>query len=159
MLIRHETPLETSAERAWAAVLQPRLLDHVAWPVQTFEPLDPPVLPRVWSDGRYVVRLRLFGLVPLGRQTIGISIVERGPARYRLRDDGHGDLIRSWDHLITITPVSATHCRYVDEVEVRAGVLTPLVAAFAWVFYWHRQRRWRALVAQDFVQLNSGATA
>ena len=159
MLIRHETLLATSAAHAWAAVLQPRLLDHVAWPLQTFEPIDPSTLPTIWSNGSYRVRLHLFGLLPLGQQTIGIEVLEQGPTRYRLRDNGRGQLVRRWDHVITIAPVSDTQCRYVDEVDVRAGLLTPAIAAFAWVFYRHRQRRWRALVAAGFAPLKSGAIA
>jgi hypothetical protein len=37
-----------------------------------------------------------------------------------------------------------------DTVEVRAGVLTPFIWLFAQLFYRHRQRRWRALVARRF---------
>ena len=40
--------------------------------------------------------------------------------------------------------------RYTDSVEVRAGLLTPLVWAFATAFYRHRQRRWRRLVRRGF---------
>lgn len=151
--IRCDTVLRTPADRAWAAVLRTRLLDHVAWPLQRFERVDPPSWPSVWSDGRYKVRCRLFGLVPVGEQWINISTVEAGPDRYVLRDDGRGDLAARWDHRITIRPLPGDRCRYTDEVEVEAGRLTPLVAAFAWMFYRHRQRRWRALVAADFAPL------
>ncbi|NBB24765.1 DUF3703 domain-containing protein [Porphyrobacter sp. SLTP] len=40
-------------------------------------------------------------------------------------------------------PNGGTH--YSDEVEVSAGALTPFIWAFAQIFYWHRQRRWRGL--------------
>lgn len=159
MLIRRSTILDVSAERAWTMVRQSRLLKHVAHPLQIFEPVDPPRLPAIWTDGRYRVRCRAFGLIPIGEQWIVISTVEAGPDRYVIRDNGHGDLASRWDHLITIRPVSANRCRYTDEVEVRAGPLTPLVAAFAWIFYRHRQRRWRQLVASDFAPLAAGAAA
>jgi hypothetical protein len=32
-----------------------------------------------------------------------------------------------------------------DRIEIDAGVMTPLVAGFAAIFYRYRQRRWRAL--------------
>lgn len=157
MLIRRSMILDVPAERAWAMVRQSRLLEHVAHPLQVFEPVEPSRLPEIWTDGGYRVRCRTFGLIPTGEQWIVISTVDAGPERYVLRDNGHGDLARRWDHLITIRPVSANRCRYTDEVEVRAGLLTLFVAAFAWIFYRHRQRRWRQLVASDFAPLAAGA--
>ena len=61
-----------------------------------------------------------------------------------------GALIRRWDHLITIEPAGPRRTRYTDWVEAEAGLLTPLVWAFARVFYAHRQRRWQRLVAHGF---------
>lgn len=159
MRIQRSMVLDVSAERAWAMVGRPDLLQHVVYPLQVFEPMDPDALPAVWSDGRYKVRCRMFGIVPVGEQWIVISTVEAGPGRYVLRDDGHGDLATRWDHCITIRPISIDRCRYTDEVEIEAGLLTPFVVAFAWVFYRHRQRRWRALVASDFAPLAPGVVA
>jgi hypothetical protein len=39
---------------------------------------------------------------------------------------------------------------YTDQVEIQAGLLTPLVWALASIFYRYRQFRWRRLVAADF---------
>jgi hypothetical protein len=44
-----------------------------------------------------------------------------------------------------VTPIDVHRCRYRDRVEIDAGVLTPLVVAFARWFYGVRQRRWRVL--------------
>lgn len=159
MRITLSTKLNVPAERAWTAVRQPALLDFVAYPIQVFEPVDPPFLPKTWAEGRYLVRPRMFGVLPMGTQWIVISTLDQGPSRYRLRDNGHGTLVRRWDHVITIEPIDAQRCHYTDEVEVRAGLLTPFVAAFAHIFYRHRQSRWRELVASDFAPLASGAVA
>ena len=150
--------LNVSAERVWAMVRRSALLEHVASPLQTFEPLDPLALPAVWTDGSYRVRCRMFGVIPVGEQWIVISTVETGPDCYVIRDNGHGDLATRWDHRITIRPLTGGSCHYTDEVGVKAGLLTPFVASFAWIFYRHRQRRWRALVASDFAPLVRGAT-
>ncbi len=139
------TELEMPAAKAADLVRRSRLLLHVAAPLLVFRPLDPPELPDRWAEGRYLVQTRLFGRLPLGRQWIVISIIEDGPARYRVRDAGSGSLASTWDHLITIEPIAAARCRYTDEVEVRAGLLTPFVWLFAQMFYRHRQRRWRGI--------------
>lgn len=56
-----------------------------------------------------------------------------------------GGVLRTWDHDIVVTPVDATHCRYLDRIEIDAGPVTPLVVRYARWFYGMRQRRWRAL--------------
>lgn len=159
MRITLSTLLDVSAEDAWSAVRQSQLLEHVAWPLQVFEPVQPPALPAQWSDGRYLVRPRFFGVLPLGTQWIVISTLEQGPDRYRLRDNGNGTLVSRWDHLITIEPVTGNRCRYIDEVEIEAGPLTLPIAAYAQLFYRHRQRRWRGLVASGFKPLSNGRPA
>jgi len=40
----------------------------------TFVPVSPPVFPSRWEEKKYVVALRLFGIVPFGQQTIDLSI-------------------------------------------------------------------------------------
>ena len=54
-------------------------------------------------------------------------------------------MIRSWRHEITTTPLGDNQCQYVDRIDIDAGPMTPVVAAFAAVFYRYRQRRWRSL--------------
>ena len=55
----------------------------------------------------------------------------------------------TWDHTIEVEPVD-NWTRYVDRVVIDAGVVTPLVAAFAYFFYKHRQQCWQRLVAAEF---------
>jgi len=146
------TLLDASPERVWDAVRRPVTLRYVAAPLLTFEPLDPPRLPEEWADEEYVVRLRLFGVVPLGTQTVRPT-VERAdgtPGRqfYHLRDAGSGRLASTWDHHITLRETPDGKTVYTDSVIVDAGVLTPLVWLFAVVFYRYRQHRWRRLVAE-----------
>ena len=148
MIVDISTILGCSIDEAVAHVKTPQLLAFVAAPLVRFVPVSPPVFPEVWSAGEYSVALRLFGVVPFGKQAIVISVppTETG---FTVRDAGHSTLINTWDHLITITP-HGSGCHYRDRVEVHAGVLTPFVWLFAQMFYRHRQRRWRALVARHF---------
>ncbi|MEM7411429.1 MAG: hypothetical protein AAF430_14415 [Myxococcota bacterium] len=148
MRIECTTRLECSPERAWQELLTPDLLRYVAAPLIRFEPVDPPSLPSTWSPGRYRVSVWLFGVLPLGRQWVGLELpdgeVPSGWPR-RVRDNGSGQLAKRWDHWIEIDALPDGHTRYVDRVDVDAGLLTPVVWAFAALFYRHRQRRWRAL--------------
>lgn len=148
------TVLNAPAARVWDEVRTTRLLEHVAAPLVRFDPVSPPAFPETWQEGRYLVRNRLFGVIGFGQQWIGISYPTdpSTPAgeRFVIRDDGQGDLARTWDHHIVVQALPDGRALYTDTVEVRAGVLTPLVWLFASLFYRHRQRRWRDLVARGF---------
>jgi len=148
MIVDISTILECNIDEAVTRVKTPQLLEFVAAPLVRFVPVSPPAFPKVWSAGEYSVALRLFGVVPLGKQSIVISLPPTKTG-FAVHDAGHSALINTWDHLITITPHGSA-CHYRDRVEVRAGLLTPFVWLFAQLFYWHRQRRWRALVARNF---------
>lgn len=148
-----KTVLDASAERIWAEVKTPRLLNYVAAPLILFDLIDPPTMPAHWGDGRYLVSMRFLGLIPIGRQWIVTStLLPEDQARgvFRIRDNGIGDIAKVWDHLIVIEAQADGRTSYRDEVEVKAGVLTLGVWLFAHWFYRHRQARWRRLVGQGF---------
>jgi hypothetical protein len=143
------TRLDCPLEKAWQEVRTARLLRYVARPLVAFVPVDPPVWPEEWRAGDYLTRMKFLGLLPLGKQWLCASF----PAvegEYRVRDNGHGDLARKWDHLITLVPQADGSTFYTDRVEVEAGAWTPIVWLFAAIFYRHRQRRWRRLVRTEF---------
>ncbi len=143
------TRLAALPERVWEEVQKSRLLEHVAAPVVRFRAVKPERLPTTWADEAYEVQMFLFGWLPVGSQIIRISRSVSGTTRL-LRDDGSGQLAAVWDHSIRVEPSSSGGTEYTDIVEMRAGILTPIVWAFAQIFYRHRQRRWRALVARGF---------
>ena len=150
MTVELSTVLDAPPERIWEAVNRTALHAYVTRPLLTFEPVDPPILPERWEEQEYRVRMKLFGIVRLGWQIVKVERPTTEGASKQIRDNGRGALIRRWDHLITIEPAGPRRTRYTDWVEVEAGLLTPLVWAFARVFYAHRQRRWQRLVAHGF---------
>ena len=154
------TILDAPVERIWAEVKTPRLLNHVAAPLITFDLIDPATMPTHWGDGRYLVSMRFLGLIPIGRQWIVTSTPQpEDQARgvFRIRDNGIGDIAKVWDHLIVLEARTDGRTAYRDEVEVKAGVLTLGVWLFAHWFYRHRQARWRRLVRQGFRYPGDGA--
>jgi hypothetical protein len=147
--VRLSTKLPITAGEAAALVATPALLNHIAAPLLRFVALDPSVLPEVWSERGYQVRVLLGGVLPLGRQWIDISRHDAPDGGFLMRDNGSGDLARRWNHWIAIAPDDAGSCTYTDDVEIDAGLLlTPIVWSFARIFYAHRQRRWLALAAK-----------
>jgi hypothetical protein len=154
MRVTLSTWLPCAPDVAWDAVRRPALLEHVAAPLVRFVPIAPARFPERWDEGDHVVALRLFGVIPLGRQHIVTSFapVERAPAgpRYGVRDDGRGWVARRWDHRIVIEAGPDGGTRYTDVVDVEAGPLTAGVWLFAQLFYRWRQHRWRRLTADGF---------
>ena len=147
MQVDISTQLPCNPRDAIEQVKSSRLLLHVAKPLVTFVPIEPSQLPHTWADGTYWVSLRLFGIIPCGKQAVVISYPSSAP--FTLRNNGHSALIQKWDHVITIVP-SGDGTLYRDRVAIDAGVLTPFMWLFAQVFYRHRQRRWRQLVKHGF---------
>ncbi|WP_067690163.1 hypothetical protein [Erythrobacter sp. AP23] len=144
MQMRVSSVFEADPQRVWDLVRRSDTLDFVASPILAFHPHDG-AFPETWAGGRYRASLRLFGIIPLGSQTIGIEFPE-GAEGMVLRDNGSGHLAKTWDHWIFIRPAPGGRTHYTDRIDVAAGILTPFVLAFARFFYAHRQRRWRRLL-------------
>ena len=135
----------------------PTSLLYVCRPLIHFTAVGPESLPDRWTDGyQRRFQMRFLGILPIGWQDIRIEMPPHQPdaqGRFTVRDNGRGHIATTWDHHILIEPLSPTTCRYTDEVEVRAGLLTPFIWLFARVFYGHRQRRWAGLVAAEYKPL------
>lgn len=147
MEIKLSTILDCSIEKAWHQVMKTRLLLYVAKPLIVFKPLKPEILPDVWSEGRYLLKMLVFGFIPFGKQWIVITKDEK---KYQIRDNGYGDLISTWDHLISMQPTKDNKTYYTDRVRIRAGFWTPFITLYALFFYLWRQKRWKKLVANGF---------
>jgi hypothetical protein len=147
MKVDVQTRISMTPEDVWQRVMIPELLIHIAAPLVRFRLVHSDG-PAQWADGsRHLVSIRLFGFLPFGDQWIVPSrhVDNAAPWPKKLRDNGYSALIKTWDHWITVEPDGEGGTCYRDEVEVKAGLLTPLVWVFAQIFYRHRQRRWRAL--------------
>lgn len=149
MRVRISTHLSCTEEELWKKIIRPASLQFVASPVLTFEPLNGESLPDEWQvDMPYRLRLRLFGFIPMGEHTIRIVKIDRKTNTIRSMESGR--LATVWNHDITFSKTEPGTVRYTDEIEIRAGWLTPAIRLFAHLFYRHRQRRWK-------VMLSSGA--
>ena len=152
------TVLDCPTETAWHHARTSRLLHYVTHPLIRFRPKHENGFPAFWTEGDYDASMWLFGVLPLGRQTIGIRYPDTSDNTFVLRDDGHGTTASVWDHYIIISERDGGTL-YTDRITVDAGWRTPFVAAFASLFYRHRQRRWRKLVRSGFALLEAGERA
>lgn len=154
MRVEVSTILNCPVARVWREVGTTRLLKHITYPLAAFDPIEPRTWPEEWEPRRYLVAMRVLGVLPFGKHWINISfpLADTTPGRehYQVRDNGYGDVIRTWDHLITIRELPGGRTHYTDRVNIDAGRLTPMVWLYAQVFYRYRQHRWRGLVRSNF---------
>ena len=139
-----ESVLPCDADLAWEEVQHSALLVGVARPFVLIEPMPGEAFPIRWTaPTTHLCRCFLFGLIPLGTRTLTFARIDHDLREIHTRESD--PLIRQWDHCIRIKPLGKSRCHYSDEIELDAGVLTPLVWLFTTGFYMHRQRRWRTV--------------
>lgn len=142
MTILVESYLPLPAGEAWQLVKRSQTLIFVTRGIIGFRPGD---FPAIWQQGQLIsTRLYAFGLIPLWKHSLKFERIDDD--RMELSTSESGGLISVWNHLIKIEKESETMCKYSDKVEIRAGILTPLVCLFAQAFYLYRQRRWKLMV-------------
>lgn len=136
------TPLDCSADAAWAAVQRLDTFLYVTRGVLGFAPGS--ALPETLREGETVAaRLVLFGFVPGWRHEIRLERVD--DARRELRTREAGAPFRVWNHRIHIVPMGEDKCYYTDSGVLEAGPITP-IAWFVWhLFFRYRHFRWRRL--------------
>ena len=86
--IEMKTVLPAETAVVWDHVLQPRLMCFVAKGMLTFQPIEPKEFPERWSAGRFRVRKRLYGLLPIGWQEISIEFLPDQGRMQRMRENG-----------------------------------------------------------------------
>ena len=143
-IIRKSSVLLAGAGVVWEKLQRLESLQYIAAPYAAFEPLGGQKT-FTWQSGRsFSLKLKLFGLLPMGVHTIRILIFDRAKLTIYSHE---GNLhVPVWNHLIKLKAIDDTHTLYTDRVEIDAGWKTPLICLWAELFYAHRQRRWKKLL-------------
>src|SRR5690606_25258755 len=93
--------------------------------------------PPEWNEGSTLeTRLRFFGVLPAWKHEIAFERVGDSDCVVLTREGG--GLVPVWNHLIQVQAVDDHHCVYTDDVEIKAGLLTPFVWLYSHVFYRYR---------------------
>jgi hypothetical protein len=143
--VEHSTQLGASADVIWNAVKTPAAFRQV-----TRGLLRMPVIRKrndEWREGETVVGWTfLFRFLPFSRHHLHIARIDDSTRTLSSRE--FGGLIRVWNHDIEVIAINESSCLYQDRIEIDAGIMTPIVVAYAHWFYRMRQRRWRALAKE-----------
>jgi hypothetical protein len=142
------TQLDCTEHALWQLISKPQSLQFVASPILGFTPLEPGALDGEWQVGReYRLKLYLLRVIPLGQHSIELVQIDREHNSISSRE--RGQLTRVWNHNIFFEETSPGRLSYTDQIEIRAGWLTPFIWMFAQLFYRHRQRRWKVLLQKE----------
>lgn len=143
MIVHCSTYLNADAETAWKAVQRTATFLYVTHGLLGWG--NSSQFPETWRLGIQArSRLFLFGFLPGWIHELEITRVDDQNREFQTKE--HGGLVRAWNHSIKVEPESQNRCRYTDKVEIKAGLLTPMIWLFALLFFRYRQMRLRGYV-------------
>lgn len=155
MFARITTVLDCTEEELWEKIIEPKSLQFVASPLLSFQPLLGDELDGEWVTHKmYELKLCFLKIVPLGRHNIKLVAINR--ESNTIVSNESGTLVPVWNHTILFRQIEHSKLRYTDEIEIKAGWLTPAIWAFAHLFYRHRQKRWKTLLKNVYGEEKSG---
>jgi len=143
MIATIQTYFKTSADTAWETLKKKDTFLFITdgflgfsgnkkWPEKFYEGL--------------VIDSRLFFFHIFPSWKHRLLVVKVDDVNKELYSNENGGPIKIWNHLIKIEPEADQSCKYTDQIEIEAGLLTPFVWGYAHVFYRYRQKRWRKLI-------------
>lgn len=136
------TELAAPAEVVWSAMKTPQAFVHVAGSMLRYPVAER--LGRPWRVGDQLTGWTfLGGVLPFSRHHL--HVVRIDDDERVLATNERGGAVKRWDHELRAEPLGERRCTYEDRITIDAGLLTPLIVAFAHLFYRYRQRRWRAM--------------
>ncbi len=132
-----------SADEVWGRVKRTSTFIYISSGLLSFANAES--FPEEWeTDKTLAADIRFFGFIPGGTHYIQFKAID--DVAMRLNTEEWSGMISSWNHVITVEPLDGGRCRYTDDVEMHAGIMTPLVWLFSQLLYRYRQRRWHSLL-------------
>ncbi len=133
------TELPISAEVAFTLAQKVETFRYVVFPLFTIPHLEVPETLAPGVEGS--ARLWWFGIIPGWKHHLKLIAVGDN----EIYTNEHGGPARIWNHRLTFEPLTATSCRYTDQIEVQGGLLGLGTRVIARGLFRYRHRRWRAL--------------
>ena len=145
MIARITSIFDCTEEEFWKKIIEPKSLQFVASPILSFHPMVGDDFGAEWvTDKTYEMKLCFLKIIPFGRHQIKVITINR--ESNTLVTNESGTLSPIWNHTVQFSRIGHRKLRYTDEIEIGAGLLTPVIWVFAHLFYRHRQNRWRTLL-------------
>lgn len=148
MRVRIKSVLPAPSAQVWQKVQQSQTLLYVTKGLLSFDGTE--AFPAQWRQGLTIhTRLKLFSIFPLWPHQLVFDMICQ-QQRLMLTQES-GGLVSESRHFIQVQTKDHHSCYYLDEVEIRAGLFTPVLAVCAWLFYRYCQWRWKRLLGESFL--------
>ncbi len=149
MRLHLQSILHAAPEAVWNLALQPLTRLRLSRPLLALRPSGMGTAEaQEWRPGLVLdYRLRLLGLVPLGRYRIEVTDVDRGRNEIRTRERSW--LVPAWTHLMRVRRLPDGRTLYADLVEIPDGARAPLGWLLGRVILLHHHRRWPRVLEED----------
>ncbi len=143
MIASIKTTFNCSADTAWNLLKKRDTFLYITWGFLGFSGAEK--WPEAFQTG-LVIRTRLFFFHILPAWKHVLRIIRIDDQKHELYSNESGGPIKTWNHLIRIEPDTESRCRYLDQLEIHAGILTFFIWGYAHIFYRYRQYRWKRLI-------------
>lgn len=146
MRVTVKSRLPANAEQVWELVKKSHTTAYVCKGMIGYK--NAADWPEEWVAGNTVdTELLLLGKLNLGAHQI--NIVARDEQAKTIHTEESSASIKRWDHEMRVSNGNNQHCCYQDSIEIDAGLLTPVIVAYANIYYRYRHRRWLKLLASE----------
>ena len=143
-IVVKESLFPAGVDEIWDKLQHLSTLQFVAAPYVSFKPMDGQLDFQWQESSLFSLRFKLFGLIPMGVHTIRILRFDK--EGLEIYSNESNPFIPVWNHRIRLQQIDGKHTKYMDQVEIDAGLKTPFVYLWASAFYSHRQRKWIQLL-------------
>lgn len=135
--------LNNSVNKIWDKLLNVETLIEICKPMATFKSLSNEKEMKWEVNKEYVFKLFIYGFIPFGEHKI--ILIKLDKENKIILSNEHNGIVKIWNHLIILENIGDSEIKYTDEVEIYAGIFTFFTAAWAKLFYKHRQKKWKKI--------------
>lgn len=142
MKLIFETYVDKSACEIWAIEKNISRLREVSRPLILLTHLNPQS--NEWQEGGvYDFKIDLFGVIPWSKHQVRMT--RYCNKNFFFETDEGGGPIKVWRHRHDVVPVDTNRSVCRDQLEIKAGILSPVVWVLAQALYRKRHKALRAI--------------
>jgi len=143
-----ESELDCSAKQIWDAYQNSDFMNQISKPKGKLKPKKGYQVPEKWIEKKIdSFNLTVQGFVPMGSHFIEWEKIDEENFVIQTREKG--GFVTVWDNRIEIKPTSDSTFIYIDELILRAGILTGFTTTWAKDFYKYRHKKLKEYCTQQ----------
>lgn len=117
------------AKTLWELIIDGDKFEEIMAGLVTFDGMPSG---NIYKGQHIVVDVSLFGKLPKQKYEMTLTAFDNDKMRFHSSEKGAG--VKSWEHTCTVAPTESG-CMLRDQIEIDAGMMTPLFAMWAKYLY------------------------